>query len=99
MSGQFAGSTRGSRLPADWRRTVVPRILDRDGHTCQIRLPGCAGTATEVDHVIRGDDHSDDNLRAACPPCHRSKSGKEGAAVRHRYRMRRDPEPHPGILP
>ena len=48
------------------------RILERDGHECQIRGQKCLGVATEVDHVVPhalGGDASDGNLRAACKPC------------------------------
>jgi 5-methylcytosine-specific restriction protein A len=77
----WRNSTRDQRLPDDWpaRRT---RILNRDAHTCQLRYPGCAGHATEVDHVTPGDDHSDTNLQAACNPCHRIKSSREGGRAK-----------------
>jgi 5-methylcytosine-specific restriction endonuclease McrA len=48
------------------------RILTRDGHRCQIRLPGCTTHAEHVDHIVLladGGDDSDDNLRAACAWC------------------------------
>lgn len=98
MSSKWADSTRTRRLPPNWRRQIVPRILDRDDHTCRIRLPGCIGRATEVDHIAAGDNHDDANLQAACEPCHRRKSAQEGVTARRRHRQRRDPEPHPGIL-
>lgn len=55
-----------------WRK-LRARILDRDQHQCQIRLPGiCIGHATHVDHILPktkgGTDHPT-NLRAACQPC------------------------------
>jgi 5-methylcytosine-specific restriction endonuclease McrA len=60
-----AGSTRA------WRRTRA-RVLDRDGHQCQLRIEGiCTGRATHVHHThgraITGDDPA--HLVAACPDC------------------------------
>jgi 5-methylcytosine-specific restriction enzyme A len=76
----WSGSDRRDRLPADWaeRRGAV---LARDGGRCRIALPGCIGTAVEVDHIVPGDDHELINLRAACVPCHRIKSASEGGAA------------------
>lgn len=59
------GSTRA------WRKTRA-RVLQRDGHTCQLRLPRvCIGTAEHVHHThgraITGDN--DAYLVAACAPC------------------------------
>lgn len=59
------GSTRAWRQLRAW-------VLARDNHQCQIRLPGCTGHATHVDHIItKADDGLDipENLRAACQPC------------------------------
>jgi len=47
-------------------------VFQRDGYRCQIRLEGCLGTATEIDHIIRkewGGSDQMDNLRAACKWC------------------------------
>lgn len=57
-----------------------PMVLDRDGHVCQVRLPGCVGKATHVDHIIPGGPNELTNLRAACAPCnirraHRKRTG------------------------
>lgn len=55
------------------RRTV----LDRDRHRCQLRRPGCLGTATTVDHIqplnAGGDRLNPANLQAACLPCNSGK--------------------------
>lgn len=48
------------------------RILTRDAQRCQIRLDGCTGHATVVDHIQRladGGTDDDTNLRAACADC------------------------------
>lgn len=71
-SSQAAGN-RG------WRN-IRAEILDRDGHACQIRLPGiCTGKATVVDKIIPAARRPDlatvrSNLRAACQPCNDHKA-------------------------
>lgn len=92
------GSTRRDRLPPTWATEIVPTVLARDSHRCQIQLPGCTGTATEVDHIRRGDDHRLINLQGACEWCHARKSSAEGNAARIRYARHRPPEQHPGVL-
>ncbi|MGH9281636.1 MAG: HNH endonuclease [Acidimicrobiales bacterium] len=82
----WRNSTRDQRLPDDWPDRRL-RILNRDGHTCQVRFSVCAGLATEVDHIIPGDDHSDANLQAICTPCHRLKSSSEGGRAAYARRM------------
>jgi 5-methylcytosine-specific restriction endonuclease McrA len=90
-------SHRGDGLPKDWNRRRS-FVLRRDGFSCQIRLEGCLGAANEVDHIVRGDNHSPENLRAACKSCHGKKSSAEGHAVQARRRAlrKRPPDRHPG---
>lgn len=91
-------STRRQRLPADWpaRRGVV---LVRDHYLCQ----RCGAPATDVDHIIEGDDHGYANLQSLCAPCHRAKTVAHAtAAAAHARRARgltrhRRPETHPGL--
>jgi 5-methylcytosine-specific restriction endonuclease McrA len=94
MAPPWASSRRKGRLPADWEARRR-RVLHRDGHRCQIAGRDCAGVATEVDHVVPNDDHSLDNLQAACHPCHWAKSQAESAAAR--LRRARPGERHPGL--
>jgi 5-methylcytosine-specific restriction endonuclease McrA len=95
MPGGWQGSTRAYRLPGNWKR-LRASILDRDGGVCQIRLPGCTGLATEVDHIRPGDDHSESNLRAACQSCNQ----RANIATRPRPPSEKRPrERHPGLLP
>lgn len=94
MAKAWKGSTRAQRLPRDWwaRRR---RVLARDERRCYV----CGGEATEVDHVIRGDDHDESNLRAICNWCHRQKSTREGSDAARLYdrpRNARPVEAHPG---
>lgn len=90
---RWHGSTHADRKPGNWQ-TTRRRILARDHGVCQIRLHCCTFQATEVDHVVPGDDHSDANLRAACSSCNQARN----IAMRPtRPRMRRESEPHPGV--
>lgn len=94
-SGGWKGSTRRSRLPADWARLRV-LVLARDHGRCtESTSTGsrCGAAATDVDHITRGDDHSLSNLRALCRACHLKKSSREGVEAKpHRARA---PEEHP----
>jgi 5-methylcytosine-specific restriction protein A len=67
-----AGSATARGYDAAWR-LVRRRVLDRDGHRCQIRLPGCEGSANTVDHITplaHGGARLDEgNLRASCTRC------------------------------
>lgn len=71
-----------------WRR-ARDLVLQRDGHLCQLRLPGCLGVATTADHIrtVRDGGTNDPvNLRASCAACN--------VARENRRRAR----PHPGWL-
>jgi 5-methylcytosine-specific restriction endonuclease McrA len=63
-------------------------VLERDDYQCQVRLPGCRGIATTVDHIIPavdGGTADPDNLRAACGHCNFSRGialGRERAQRR-----------------
>lgn len=100
----WEGSDRRSRLPADWPR-IRARVLKRDGHRCTHHDNGirCTERATDVDHVRRGDDHSEHNLRSLCGSHHAVKSSREGAEARAAKRRAIDKrfrrvEKHPGLL-
>ena len=101
---QWRGSDRRERLPDNWPM-IRRRILIRDGYRCTWRHEGvrCAELATDVDHIVHGDDHGDGNLRALCDWHHQKKSSSEGGAARVAARRRinqrfRRSEPHPGLL-
>ena len=94
-------SDRAARLPKDWNQRRRA-ILTRDQHQCQAREhePDCDGTATEVDHIISGDDHSMSNLQALSAECHKAKTARDNANrladIRAmRYRAEED---HPGRI-
>lgn len=72
--------TASSTLHQDARwKPFRTSILQRDGHTCQIRYPGrCLGTATTVDLIEPAARRPDlaftpTNARAACRPCNEHK--------------------------
>lgn len=102
----WIGSDRRNRLPSGWPATTR-RIKERDGHRCTwLFRPGqrCSKRdQLEVDHIVAGDNHSDDNLRTLCHEHHIRKSGGEGAAALAKkvdaihQRFRRT-ESHPGAL-
>lgn len=102
-SGSWQGSTRRATLGKEYFRNRA-LVMRRDGHQCQIRDPGCIGTASECDHVGDRLNHDPENMRAACRPCHqRRSSGQGGAAAGRAARARtaarkRPPEAHPGIV-
>lgn len=102
----WKGSARRSELPADWSK-IRKRIIRRDQGMCQWDLghgQKCLRTdEPEVDHIKRGSDHSDSNLRTLCHWHHLRKSGSEGnevtAAQRRVIKTKfRRSEQHPGVL-
>lgn len=93
-------STRRQRLPKNWS-AIRQRVFRRDRDLCQVTLEDtgtiCGEPATEVDHIIPGDNHDLSNLQAICTWHHRRKSSAEGAAARTKFESRyRKPEAHPG---
>ncbi len=76
------------RYDGHWRR-VRDEVLERDGHRCQLRYPGCELDAVEVDHVdpvAMGDAVLDPgNCRSVRGVCHRRRSNAT------RQRTRRPP--------
>lgn len=98
-SGGWASSDRRVRLPKEWHARRA-RVLRDHGRICHL----CGGPgATEVDHVVAGDDDSPENLRPAHKDCHARKSATEGgraAGTQRRARAdarKRTPEAHPGL--
>lgn len=86
---------RSTPLPPEWP-TLRLEVLDRDGWVCQIRGPKCIGQANEVDHVGNANDHRPEMLRAACKPCHATRTGRQGRA--RQGKRKRETEPHPGMI-
>lgn len=101
MSGRWADSNRKAELPPDWDTVIRPAILARDGYRCVASLRDssrCIESATDVDHIIPGNDHSPANLQSLCGWHHKRKSAREGQAARTPTPpLRRPPERHPGL--
>lgn len=97
----WEGSTRKSRLPADWPR-LRQVVLRRCGMRCEWVEDGfrCHNAATDVDHIIPGDDSQLSNLQGLCNPHHLTKTGRENAAARAEIKKlgRLPEEPQPGII-
>jgi hypothetical protein len=77
-----------------WRRARLA-CLRRTRWRCEIRLEGiCIGAASEVDHIdgIANDPHHR-RIRAACEPCHKHVTARQG--VRARGGRGADPQPRP----
>ena len=104
MSGGWAGSTRGQRLPADWNTRCKPQAHRRNPlHICH--WCGRAG-GDELDHIVAGDDHSPGNLDwihswrsvqngTSQRNCHGEKTSLEGQQAKA---ARRRPKPvHPAL--
>lgn len=70
---------RQQKYDAEYRRKRLA-CLRRANWRCEIRISGvCIGTASEADHVhgIASDPHHN-FLRAACKPCHRHRTARQG---------------------
>ena len=73
--------TNQDRYSGDWPR-IRDLVLKRDRYRCQVQGPGCDGRGVEADHILSvaaGGDNSLENLRAICVPCHRRRTGQQGA--------------------
>jgi hypothetical protein len=46
--------------------------------------------ATDVDHIVAGDDHEPSNLQALCRFHHARKSAREGASAAIKVRVKRE---------
>jgi len=95
--GNSTSRTAGP-LPANWP-SIRCFVLERDQHTCQIQGPRCTGHATEVDHIGDGADHTPGNLRAACQPCHATRTAQHANQQRWAaLRRHHQPAKHPGLI-
>jgi 5-methylcytosine-specific restriction endonuclease McrA len=76
VTWQGKGSTRR------WRK-IRAVVLERDNHVCQVRRPGCVGTADQVHHLygVLGPVGTENpaHLVACCEPCNHA-VGNPGAA-------------------
>lgn len=95
---QWQSSTRRDHLPDDWPR-IRREVFREKGRQCLL----CGAPATDIDHIVPGDDHSIENLRPLCSPCHSRKSSSEGGAAKAAKRRQIEKrfqrtEDHPGLL-
>jgi len=90
-------SDRLARLPKNWD-AIRSRVFKTKGTKCLIKFDGCEIDATDVDHIVRGDDHTMKNLRPACSRCHQKKSSAEGNEVKKKMKAvgKRPVRRHPG---
>lgn len=74
---------------AEWQRQRR-RVLYRDNtyhDGCQLRLIGCTGLATQVDHKMptwytQVEEVDDSELQGVCEPCHKQKTSFEGVQAK-----------------
>jgi 5-methylcytosine-specific restriction endonuclease McrA len=79
------------RYGAAWRK-AREACLRAANWRCQIQLSGCAGAASQADHIDQAEnDPNHQRLRAACKPCHAKITAQQGMG----YRAPKDPEPRP----
>lgn len=104
MAGGWQNSNRRSQLPSNWA-SIRRRVFRRDGGQCVIIEHGirCPEDATDCDHIVPGNDHSEANLRSLCKRHHLEKSSREGGAARQAKRRAINnrlarTERHPGLL-
>lgn len=72
-----------------------PLAMKRDQWRCQLRLAGCAGAASQCDHIIQpsqGGTHQLANLRAVCKPCHARRTAQQSNTG---TKAAGDPQPQP----
>ena len=82
---------------ADWRKARL-KCLQRCQWRCEIRLAGCQGAASQVDHITpvsQGGTHDQSNLRGACKSCHAKVTAQQGGGFRSGRRTAADPKPTP----
>jgi len=78
---------------ANWRRKRLAQ-LERDRWRCQLRLPGCQGAASEVDHILGAEQDPDHQaLRSVCSSCHKQRTAQQGGGFRTNPGKRRAADP------
>lgn len=99
----WSSSDRRQRLPKNWRTYHRPMVLARCGGQCEyVRSSGrrCTAKATDVDHIVAGDNHSLENLQGLCSWHHKQKTQVEAQAGAQAVRdsLKREPEENPGSI-
>lgn len=78
-----------------WRKARDAAMRRAHGR-CELRLDGCIGAASEVDHIVGvadGGGHDQSNLRPVCGPCHAKRTAQQGGGFRSGRRT--DPPAQP----
>ena len=77
--------------------TPPPTTREAQGGAHRWHHPACTMRATDVDHIIAGDNHELSNLQALSHACHTAKTTHENAAAKARIRATatREQPPHP----
>ncbi|MGK5530669.1 HNH endonuclease [Streptomyces sp. URMC 129] len=79
-------------------------MLKRDGYRCVATMATgerCPEAGTDVDHIVRGDNHDPSNLQTLFWWYHRRKTAREAVQARRAVRRpsrTRSERPHPGAL-
>ena len=82
---------RMAQLPRDWPKRRQ-QVIKRD-RVCVL----CGAPGRDVDHIIRGQDHSLGNLRLLCRSCHMKRTGRDGGTAKRQPKRKWDrSEAHPG---
>lgn len=77
--------------------TPPPTSRETAGGCHRWHHPACTMRATDVDHIIAGDNHELSNLQALSHACHTAKTTRENTAAKARMRATatREQPPHP----
>ena len=77
--------------------TPPPPGREAEGRHHRWHHPACTMRATDVDHIIAGDNHELSNLQALSHACHTAKTTRENTAAKARIRATaaRERPPHP----
>lgn len=103
MGDGWKNSNRRNELPSNWQQLRI-QVLIRDGYQCtfidEASTRRCEKHATDVDHIVHGNDHTLRNLRALCQWHHKKKTSMEGnqSPMRRSTSNSRPKPAHPGIL-
>lgn len=87
--------SRKERLPIIWPK-LRNQVRKRAGHQCEAILADgtrCREPGTDVDHIVRGDNHDISNLQLLCSFHHKLKTAAEGNSAQAGNRIT---SKHPG---
>jgi 5-methylcytosine-specific restriction protein A len=94
-----------AKVTQTWKwKQVRKRVMERDGHECQVRGSKCTIDAYAVDKIIPAHVDPDlaldmENLRAVCGNCHNQITARQASAAAAEARRRRSPKRRPRVHP